>query len=309
MEWFKNAHYDFQGIRRKCIATSAIIILIGLIFMAIHGGPNWSIDFTGGISMELRFDKPMDEGQVRGVIGRVGMGDAEIKRISELGGKSDILIQFKQSAASEGGAEKIEAALKQAYPDNPFEVRQIETIGPKIGSELRGKALIASLLAMLGILIYVSVRFEFLFSVGGVVALFHDVLITVGIFSILNKEISLTIVAALLTLIGYSINDTIVVYDRIRENLKKLRTKNLEEIINISINETLSRTVITSLTVWIVLWILFIFGGAVIRDFALALLIGVFTGTYSSIYIASPILIEWGARAERLQKRSAKKRA
>jgi preprotein translocase SecF subunit len=308
MQWFKNTHYDFQGIRRKCILVSSVIILIGLAAMAFHGGPNWSIDFTGGLSMQVRFQKPMTEGQVRSVVNRIGMGDSEIKRISELGGASDILIQFKQTGATEGGVDKITAGLKQAFPDNPFEVRQVETIGPKIGSELRGKAILASFLALLGILIYVSVRFEFLFSVGGVVALFHDVLITVGIFALLNKEISLTIVAALLTLIGYSINDTIVVYDRIRENLKKMKTKGLEEIINTSINETLSRTIITSLTVWIVLWILFIFGGSVIRDFALALLIGVFTGTYSSIYIAAPILIEWNARADRLQKRSAKKK-
>lgn len=303
MEWFKNANYDFQKIRRKCLASSGLLILVGLISLVMHGGPNWSIDFTGGVSMQIRFDRPISEGEVRAVMNRMGLGDSEIKSISELGEKPDILIQFKKTVATEGSADKIKTALQQAFPDNPFVVRRVESIGPKIGSELRGKAVIASLLAFLGILIYVSARFEFLFSLAGVLALIHDILVTVGIFSILNKEISLAIIAALLTLIGYSINDTIVVYDRIRENLKRMRTKGLEEIINLSINQTLSRTVITSLTVWIVLWILFIFGGSVIRDFALALLIGVFTGTYSSIYIAAPILIEWRARAERLQKR------
>jgi len=306
MELFKNANFDFQGIRRKCLATSAILILAGIVSLILHGGPNWSIDFTGGISVQLRFQKPITEGDVRTVMNRIGLGDSEIKRITELGGQPDILVQFKKSAATEGGVDKIKAALQQAYPDNPFEVRQVENIGAKIGKELRWKAVWASLLAMGGILIYVSVRFEFLFSLAGVIALFHDVLITVGIFSILNKEFSLTIIAALLTLVGYSINDTIVVFDRIRENLKRMKMKGLEEIINTSINQTLSRTIITSLTVWIVLWILFIFGGSVIRDFALALLIGVFTGTYSSIYIASPILIEWNARAEKLQKQKQK---
>ncbi len=307
MEWFKNANYDFQKIRRKAMAVSALVILAGIVSMIIRGGPNWSIDFTGGISVRLRFEKPMSEGEVRGVMSRIGLGDSEIKRISELGGASDILVQFKKTTAAEGGVDRIKSALQEAFPDNSFVVRQVENIGPKIGKELRGKAVWASLLALLGILIYVSARFEFLFSLAGVLALFHDVLVTVGIFSILGKEISLTIVAALLTIIGYSINDTIVVYDRIRENLKRLKTKGLEEIINTSINQTLSRTIVTNLTVFIVLWILYIFGGTVIRDFALALLIGSFAGTYSTIYIASPILIEWNARAEKLQKRKTQR--
>jgi preprotein translocase SecF subunit len=307
MEWFKNANYDFQKIRRKAMLVSALVILAGLASMVMRGGPNWSIDFTGGISVRLRFEKPMSEGEVRGVMSRIGLGDSEIKRISELGGESDILVQFKKTTATEGGVDRIKAALQEAFPDNPFSVRQVENIGPKIGKELRGKAVWASLLALLGILIYVSARFEFLFSLAGVLALFHDVLVTVGIFSILGKEISLTIVAALLTIIGYSINDTIVIFDRIRENLKRLKTKGLEEIINTSINQTLSRTIVTNLTVFIVLWILYIFGGTVIRDFALALLIGSFAGTYSTIYIASPILIEWNARAEKLQKRKMKR--
>ena len=307
MEWFKNANYDFQKIRRKAMAVSALVILAGIVSMVIRGGPNWSIDFTGGISVRLRFEKPMSEGEVRGVMSRIGLGDSEIKRISELGGASDILVQFKKTTAAEGGVDRIKSALQQAFPDNSFAVRQVENIGPKIGKELRGKAVWASLLALLGILIYVSARFEFLFSLAGVLALFHDVLVTVGIFSILGKEISLTIVAALLTIIGYSINDTIVIFDRIRENLKRLKTKGLEEIINTSINQTLSRTIVTNLTVFIVLWILFIFGGTVIRDFALALLIGSFAGIYSTIYIASPILIEWNARAEKLQKRKTQR--
>ncbi|RJP80242.1 MAG: protein translocase subunit SecF [Candidatus Zixiibacteriota bacterium] len=306
MEWFKNANYDFLKIRRIAMAISAAVILAGLISLVFRGGPNYSIDFRGGISVQLRFQNPVTEGEVRSAVSGIGLGDAEIKRISELGGESDILIQFKKTAVSGDRVEEIKAAVTQAIPGNPFDVRQVETIGPKIGSELRGKAILASLIALAGILIYVSVRFEFLFSLAAVLALFHDVLVTLGIFSILGKEISLTIVAALLTIIGYSINDTIVIFDRIRENLKRMRTKRLEEIINTSINQTLSRTIVTNLTVFLVLWILFIFGGTVIRDFSLALLIGSFAGTYSTVYIASPVLVEWNARAERLQKRKKK---
>jgi preprotein translocase SecF subunit len=302
MEWFKNTNYNFLRIRRVAMSISAAVILIGLLSMVLRGGPNWSIDFTGGISMRIRFEKPASEGEVRSTMSRIGLGDAEIKSISELGSVPDILIQFKKSAVEGDAPEKIQAALREAFPNNRFEVRQVENIGPKIGSELRGKAIIASILALAGILIYVTARFEFLFSLAGIIALFHDVLVVVGIFAILNKEISLTIVAALLTIIGYSINDTIVIFDRIRENLKKMRTKGLEEIINVSINQTLSRTIVTNLTVFLVLWVLFFLGGSVIRDFALALLIGSFAGTYSTVYIASPILVEWNARAEKLQK-------
>ncbi len=303
MEWFKNANYDFMKIRRIAMGISALVILTGLISMLIRGGPNYSVDFTGGTSVQLRFDKPISEGEVRAVMQRLGLGESEIKSISELGKQPDVLIQYKKTAGGEQTVDQIRLALEQAFPHNPFVVRQVESIGPKIGKELRGKAIWASVIALLGILIYVSVRFEFLFSLAGVLALFHDVLVTVGIFSLLNKEISLTIIAALLTIVGYSINDTIVIFDRIRENLKRMRTKGLEEIINVSINQTLSRTIVTNLTVFLVLWILFIFGGTVIRDFSLALLIGSFAGTYSTIYIASPLLVEWNARAERLQKR------
>jgi preprotein translocase SecF subunit len=309
MEWFKNANYDFLRIRRIAMSVSALVILAGLISMALRGGPNWSIDFTGGVSMRVRFEKPVSEGDVRSVMNRIGLADAEIKRISELGSVPDILIQFKKTATAGDASTQIESALREAFPNNRFEVRQVESIGPKIGSELRGKAILASIVALAGILIYVTARFEFLFSLAGIIALFHDVLVVVGIFAILNKEISLTIVAALLTIIGYSINDTIVIFDRIRENLRKMKTKGLEEIINTSINQTLSRTIVTNLTVFMVLWVLFFLGGSVIRDFALALLIGSFAGTYSTVYIASPILVEWNARAEKLQKqRSPRKK-
>ncbi len=314
MEWFKNANYDFLRIRRIMMSISAVVILAGIISLIAHRGPNWSIDFTGGISLRLRFtaagtqaDTParaIAEGDVRGVLGRINLGESEIKRISEVGGASDILIQYKKTATTENAAEEIQTALQKAFPNYHLEVLQNETIGKKIGSEMQTAALWASLIAMIGILIYVSVRFEFLFSLAAVLALFHDVAVVVGVFSLLNKEISMTIVAALLTIIGYSINDTIVIFDRIRENLKRMRTKGLEEIINVSINQTLSRTIVTNLTVFMVLLILFFVGGT-IQDFALALLIGSISGTYSTVYIASPLLVEWNARAEKLQKRKS----
>jgi len=180
-------------------------------------------------------------------------------------------------------------------------------VGPKIGAELRTQAVLATLVALGGILIYISIRFEFIFALAAVLALFHDVLITLGIFSLLGKEVSLAIVAAFLTIVGYSLNDTIVVFDRIRENLKRLRAKPLEEIINTSINQTLSRTIITGLTTLFAVVILYVFGGSVIRDFAFAIILGVVIGTYSSIYIASPVLVEWGARAEKLKKKRTAK--
>lgn len=303
MEWFKDSNIDFQKVRRIAIAASGIAILIGILSLFLHGGPNYSIDFLGGTTIQLRFQKPVSESDIRSALQQINLGGAEVKKVAELGGEPEMLIRIKKTEINEESIEKIKNTIAERFRDNPFEVRSIDAVGPKIGAELRTQAILATLIALGGILIYVSVRFEFLFALAAVVALFHDVLITLGIFSILNREISLSIIAAFLTIVGYSLNDTIVVFDRIRENLKKLRTKGLQDIINISINQTLSRTIITALTTLFALIVLFIFGGSVIRDFALAMIIGVVIGTYSSIYIASPILIEWRARAEKLQKK------
>lgn len=306
MEWFKDSNINFQQLRRPAITLSVIAILIGIASVIMHGGPNYSIDFLGGTSIQLRFSGPVSESEIRAALSQVDMGNSEVKRIAELGGEPEILIQIKKSEISETMVDQIKAAISANLPDNPFEVRSIDAVGPKIGAELRGKALLATLVALGGILIYISIRFEFIFALAAVLALFHDVLITLGIFSILGKELSLAVIAAFLTIVGYSLNDTIVVFDRVRENLKRLRTKSLEEIINTSINQTLSRTIITGVTTLFALLVLFVFGGSVIRDFTLAIIIGVVIGTYSSIYIASPVLVEWGARAERLQKRKPK---
>jgi preprotein translocase SecF subunit len=303
MEWFKNSNIDFQKVRRVALSASGTAILIGILSLFLHGGPNYSIDFLGGTTIQLRFQKPVSESDIRSALGAINLGNAEVKKLAELGGEPEVLIRIKKTEINEETIEKIKNTIAERFRDNPFEVRSIDAVGPKIGAELRTQAILATLIALGGILIYISVRFEFLFALAAVLALFHDVLITLGIFSILNREISLSIIAAFLTIVGYSLNDTIVVFDRIRENLKKLRTKGLQEIINASINQTLSRTIITALTTLFALIVLFIFGGSVIRDFALAMIIGVVVGTYSSIYIASPILIEWHARAEKLQKK------
>ncbi len=307
MEWFRDSNIDFQGVRRPALALSAVVILISIVSVIIHGGPNYSIDFLGGTAIQLRFEKPMTEGEMRSVLSSIDLGGSEVKQVAELGSDPEILIRIKETEISEETVANIKAAITAIYPDNPFDVRSVDAVGPKIGAELRTRMLLATLVALGGILIYISIRFEFVFALAAVLALFHDVVITLGIFSLLDKEISLAIVAAFLTIVGYSLNDTIVVFDRIRENLKRLRTKLLPDIINTSINQTLSRTIVTGVTTLFAVLVLFVFGGSVIRDFALAIIIGVLIGTYSSIYIASPVLIEWGARAEKLQKKRKSK--
>jgi preprotein translocase SecF subunit len=288
-----NTHFDFVGKRKIAFIVSASLILLGLISLVVRGGPAFSIDFAGGTLLQIQFEKDLSVHQIRSSLDKIGWGEAEIQKFAQ---GREFLIRVKKQEVGTTVGDQIKAAFEEDFPDNKFQVRREETVGPKIGEELKGKALWAILYAMLGILIYISWRFEFKFAVGAIAALFHDVLITVGIFSLLNKEISLAIVAALLTIVGYSLNDTIVVFDRIREDLKLMRSKSYGDIINASINETLSRTIITALTTLIVLVVLFFFGGEVIRDFTFALLIGIVVGTYSSIFVASPILIEWHSR-------------
>jgi preprotein translocase SecF subunit len=284
LQILKDTHFDFVGKRKVAFLLSAALILMGIISLIAHGGPAFSIDFSGGTLLQIQFQEDLSVDDIRSSMDRIGWGDSEIQKFAQ--GK-EFLIRVKKQEAGTKVADQIKEALTADFRDNSFEVRREEKVGPKIGQELKGKALRAILFAMILILVYISWRFEFKFAVGAIVALFHDVLITVGIFSLLNKEISLAIVAALLTIVGYSLNDTIVVFDRIREDLA---------IMNASINQTLSRTIITSLTTLAVVVCLFILGGEVIRDFAFALMIGVLVGTYSSIFVASPVLIEWHSR-------------
>ncbi len=287
MEFIKpGINIDFVGKRKIFITISILLILAGIISLIIKGGPKYGVDFAGGTIVQIKFKKPIQIGQLRKVMGK----DVSVQSFGDSG--NEFLLRFAQSSAdTEALSKDIKEKLIKNFGKGSYEIRRIEMVGPKIGKDLRKKGLLAVIVALIGILIYISVRFEFRFAVGAIIALVHDVLITLGMFSILNKEIDLTVLAAFLTLVGYSLNDTIIVYDRIRENMKKYVKGLFANIINRSINETLSRTILTSGTTLFVVLALFLFGGGVIHDFALALLIGIIVGTYSSIYIASPILL------------------
>jgi len=295
MRLFKNTNVKFIEIRKTGYMVSGILILASIISLIIHGGPQYNIDFTGGTLVQLKFDKDVAIETVRKALSEHGYGEAEIKHFGQ---NNEIAIRTGVTRTVEELSTTIEGILDKALPDNPFVIQKVEKVGPKIGQELIFDALKAIFWSMILILIYVMWRFEFKFSIGAIGALLHDITITLGIFSILEIEISAPIIAAILTIVGYSLNDTIVVFDRIRENLKASK-KNMADLpgtVNRSINETLSRTVITSGTTMIVVVVLYFFGGEVLRTFALALIVGIMIGTYSSIFIASPIVVDWRSK-------------
>lgn len=302
LQIFKNPDYKFQENRKIAFIISGILILIGLVFMFINGGPNLSIDFVGGMQIILRFENQIDEGDMRAALDDLDHADAEVKSIVG-GGKQDILIRIEQTPEGEKVIKDIEDGLASKFPNNPFIVRSVDQVGPKIGAELRLAALMAIFASLFFIVIYISWRFQYRYAIAAIIALIHDVLIVFGIFNIFNLQISLAVIAAFLTIVGYSLNDTIVVFDRIRENVKKLRAKPFMAQVDQSINETLNRTILTSGTTLIVVMILYFKGGSVIHDFALALLAGVVVGTYSSIFVASPILVEWNERKPEKRKK------
>ncbi len=293
MRFFTKPDFDFIGRRKTAFIFSAVLIGAGLVSLAVHGGPDLSIDFKGGVLVQVKFDRQVTTEEVRSSLDTIGYGDVEIQRFS---GGDEFLIRAPYEQEKDVSQELI-AALRKDFTEAAVDVRRVELVGPKIGSELAKKAALAVAVALVGILIYVAWRFEFRFAVAAVVTLLHDVLVTLGLFSLTGREISLAVVAAFLTIVGYSLNDTIVVFDRIREDLRKYHRKRYDEVVNASINETLSRTVITSLTTLLVVLFLFFMGGEVLRDFSFALLVGVLVGTYSSIFVASPILVEWNKKA------------
>ena len=295
LQIFVGTNYDFLGKRKIAYIVSASIIIAGIISMILKGGLNYGIDFTGGTAIRLKFSHDISIGEFRSSLGKIGLAGAEIKNF---GVGDEVLIRIQEQEKGSKIVDDIKTRLAADFPQNPFEVRGVEKVGPKIGSELRRAAVWAMLIAMALILVYITLRFELKYAVGCVVPLFHDVLVTLAFLSFLNYEISIQIVGALLTIIGYSLNDTIVTFDRVRENLKILRRETLERILNISVNETLSRTIITNFTVLMVVIILFAFGGDVIRSFAFALLVGSITGTYSTVYVAGPLVLEWAKRQE-----------
>jgi preprotein translocase SecF subunit len=300
MKFFDNTNIKFIQNRKWAYLISSIVIIAGLVSLVTKGGPSFSIDFTGGVSLELNL-APVNQGtppihidQIRKVLKETGVLDAEIQKIGDPDA-AYFLIKAKKRDPKEM---QIVEILKKAFPEytnKPEQqlIRLQEEVGPKVGAELKVQAIKAVLISFLLMIIYIWFRFELTFGIAAVLALIHDILITVGIFSLLDKEISVTIIAALLTIVGFSINDTIVIYDRIREDMKIYRKDTMDVVFNNAINRTLSRTVITSGTVILCIISLLLFGGSVIRDFAWAMLIGVVSGTYSSVLVASPLVVDY----------------
>ena len=279
-----------MGATQLTALLSISLIVAGIVSLVMKGGPLLSIDFTGGTIAQIKFDQAVEVAKLRNTLGEYGFTNAEIIKF---GSQKEVLIKTQFSGSSNEISEKLITALGEK-----FTLRRVESVGPKIGRELQQDALVAIGLALMMILIYIAFRFDAYYALGSVAAIIHDVLITLGVFSLLSYEINLSIIAAFLTIVGYSLNDTIVVFDRIRENIPKYMKKTLKEIVNLSLNETLSRTVITSLTTMMVVVILFIWGGEVINLFAFALIAGVFIGTYSSIFVASPVMLYFEKRSK-----------
>lgn len=287
LSFFKETKIDFLKRRHLAYLLSAIFIAVGLISFISKGKSNFGVDFTGGTLQQIRFEKAIEFDELRSIVKKAGIENADIQRFGE---KKEALIKTDADTS-----QKLEDCLKQNLKDNKFEILRVEHVGPTVGSELRKKAGLAAIFALTAMLIYISFRFEFIFGIGAIIALCHDAIITIGLLSLTGRQLSLPVIAAVLTILGYSINDTIVVFDRIREDihLSLASKKDFEKIVNTAINETLSRTILTGVTTLIVVITLFIFGGAVINDFAFTLLVGIIVGTYSSVYVASPILIDW----------------
>ncbi len=272
----------------KIFNIISIVLIILSVFFLLFRGLNYGVDFKGGTLIELRVqDQTIDISSIRQSFKNMNLGDVNVKKF---GNKTDFLITFEKK--DEKNINFINDIKNKLVLDigNSFSFRRVENVGPKVSSELLKSGVIAILMSLSAMMIYIWLRFEWQFSLGAIFALIHDVVITLGFFSILNLEVNLSIVAAVLTIVGYSMNDTVVIFDRVRENLKKYSNKKINEITNLSINETLSRTIITSLTTLLALVSIFIFGGEILKGFSFAMILGVIFGTYSSIYIANPIL-------------------
>ena len=296
----KETNIDFIGFRRKAFVLSGLLILLGLaaFFMILSGKAKMGIDFAGGTMVQGSFENPINIADLRSAVTDGGFSEAFIQELSQYTVPNSYIIRVKETTAGEEKAvDKLTNIIAERFSDNKFTKDSEHTIGPAVGESLRKSAQWAVLISVLGMIIYIWLRFDLRAGFAATVATFHDVLTVLGIFFILNKEITLLVVTALLTLAGYSLTDTVVVYDRIRENLKKYRKKGeFVGTVNLSINEVLSRTLMTTLSVLLVVVTLYFFGGEVLRDFALALIIGVIVGTYSSVFVASPIVVEWEAR-------------
>ena len=301
MQIIKNSNIDFINNSKFTIFLSSALILASIFSLIINDGPELSIDFKGGTLIAVNYTKPVNINDLRSKLKSVNISgqnfDFSSAEIKHFGNESSVALRIANiENEPENFSSQLIEVLKNSFPDgypknkNDF-ILSIGKVSPKVGSELSGKAIMAIIYAITLILIYISLRFEFVFAIGAIAAIAHDVTITLGIFSILGYEISLPVVAAFLTIVGYSLNDTIVIFDRIRENLKTIKKDSIIDTVNKSINESLSRTIVTSLTTFFVVLILFFFGGEVIRYFSFALIIGVLVGTYSSIFVASLIVV------------------
>ncbi len=294
---------DFVGKVRWALAFSLTLIVISLGSLILKGGPRYGVDFKGGTDVQVKFSGPVEIEAIKESLRKIEVEDPVVQRFGEASEREYLIKMEKVSEELQGLSSQVGEILESDFGAGSFEIRKVEMVGPKVGKDLRRKGFWAVTLSLLGMLAYIWWRFELRFGIGAIVALAHDVIITVGALSLTNKPIDLPIIAALLTVVGYSVNDTIIVCDRIRENLKKMVHKTVRHVINTSVNETLSRTILTSGTTLFVLIALFFLGGGVIHDFAFALLVGVLVGTYSSIYIASSVLMLWEDVARKRKRR------
>ncbi|HWI41513.1 MAG TPA: protein translocase subunit SecF [Verrucomicrobiae bacterium] len=299
MELIGKTNIDFIGKRNLSFLISGIISIIGIIgiIQIARGAANMGIDFSGGTSLQLKFDKPVHIDAARKALVANGLHDAELQEITE-GNK--LLVKVRKSMTAVGSiSDKVGESFTKGMPDNRFIIEGTTEIGPSVGEKLRKDTLVAVAISMLGIILYIAWRFDFKFGIAAAVATLHDVLAIFAAFFLLNKEVNLLLITAVLTVAGYSLTDTVVVFDRIRENLRKNLKEPLGTVFNASINEVLSRTIVTSLTTFLASVSLMLFGGDVIHDFAFALVVGVAVGTYSSVFVASPVVVVWDALMEK----------
>jgi len=285
----------FMGIRKIAFALSGVLAVLSVVFLIIFG-LNFGIDFRGGVLLEVKTPGPANLGSTRSALSELGLGEVALQ---EFGAVDDVLIRIERQPGDSKAQERAVDMVKETLTDviGPgISYRRVEVVGPKVSGELVRKGALALLLALVAMLVYVAFRFELKFSIGAVAALTHDVILTFGFFAVTGLEFNLSIVAAILTIVGYSMNDTVVVYDRVRENLRKYKKMELADLLDLSVNQTLSRTVMTSLTTLLALIALAVFGGSVIAGFTMAMIWGVVIGTYSSVFVAAPILLLLGVR-------------
>ena len=318
MELFRSTNIDWLGKKWYFLGFSLIFSIAGVLSMLFWHGIPKGVDFKGGTQITVPFNAPPNEDHIRQALERGGLKDYTIQRISNVGGQSgnDVVVSLPQVTATDqahdAGRKAVEDALTANYHDSGFSQPSVDIVGPTAGKQLQKQAWLATAYSLIGMLVYLWFRFELIYGVAAVGAVFHDTLITVGAFSLTNREITLTVIAAILTLIGYSMNDTIVVFDRIRENLALSRRESLSDVVNRSINQTLSRTVLTSGLTFLTVLSLFVFGGEVLHGFSFALVIGILIGTYSSIAVAAPMLVsyqDWRASRGKLAALPAAKRS